>query len=47
MVIKGNIDALDLEAKGNKASNTNNKANRASKANNWLIPYRLGIHIPF
>ena len=40
---------MDLEAKGNKASNANNKTNevnKAGKANNQLIPYKLGIYFP-
>ena len=40
-----------METKGYKASSanngTNNKADEAGKANNKLIPYRLGIRFPF
>ena len=48
-MIKDNTANLDLEAKGNKASNANNKAgevNKASKANNRLIPRKLGMYLP-
>ena len=47
IVIKNNITNLDLETKGDKASNTNNKANKASEANNRPTPYKLGIRFLF
>jgi len=47
MVIKDDIADLNLETEGDKTSNINNEANEAGKANNWLIPRRLGMRFPF
>ncbi len=41
---------MDLETKGNEASNTDNEANevdKAGEADNQPIPYKLGMYIPF